>query len=123
MELKKKLTPGNCPFCDIEIYDKNKVGCAIRENKHHAQLWVLYNDGTAAFFSVCHNCLNKMTMAMAKELQLAQRFTWGREIIDNPLSIVELGAQLQWYINTAIFLEVVKFARTKEGLQSISVPK
>lgn len=109
---------GYCPQCKCAVADFDKHGRAIKTNDLYADLWVLYDDDSNANFAICKNCLPKLTMEDVKLIQKRQRYTWGLEITDNPLSMKAFIMQLNWYISCGALLEVVKFAKTKEELKN-----
>lgn len=112
----QEIKKGICPKCSCEIAPFDRAKLTHIPNSLFTEFWVLYNDNSNASFPVCKNCLPKIDMDFVKHLNDRQRYTWGLEIINTPLGIVDLAAQLKWFIETAIFLEVIKIANTKEEL-------
>ena len=110
------LVPGNCPFCDKNIYIRYKNDKPVKENENHAFLWCRFNDGTDGNFSCCKDCLNIVTDEQKDKLFHDQVYTWGMEVIDTPIGLISFAKQLMWYVNTAVHLRPVKWANSKEGL-------
>lgn len=111
--LKMKISPikfGFCPNCDCRIANGNE------SNELYAEFWVLFDDGSNSNYAICKKCLEKLTMPEVIKINKMQRYTWGMEIISNPLSFEAFYTQLKWYISCGSLLEIVKFANTKEKL-------
>lgn len=113
----KILKPGNCPFCEKNIYVRDKNNRPVKENSNHTYVWVRLNDGSNTYHSVCKDCLKVMDWDKIHQITLWQRYSWGNEICANPLGIFELGSQLKWYIGHAVHLTAVQWDRTENGLQ------
>lgn len=111
----KRLRPKDCPVCEKDIYDVKPVDGGrfkIVKNKNHKELWVRFNDGSNAQFSICKGCFVKLDQETADLIMRHQVYSWGCEIIEAPYS-VNFGEQLKWYVNTAVHLKVVKWGATK----------
>ena len=108
---------GFCPQCNCKIADFDEKGTASQNNLYDL-FWVLYDDNSDASFAICKNCLPKLAIEDVKKIQQRQRYTWGVEIIDTPLSFKAFCMQLNWYISCGVLLEVVKFSKTKEELKN-----
>ena len=105
---------GFCPQCNCQICDFN--GSKVSPNTLYTEFWVLYDDNSNANFAICKNCLPNLTLADCIKIQQRQRYTWGLEIIDNPLSFKAFFMQINWFISCGALLEVIKFSNTKEEL-------
>jgi len=117
MELKL-LKPMKCPFCDEVIYTVDQRGKPVELNDKGILFWVKFNDSAIANFSICKNCLPILDREKINLLMSYQIYTWGHEIIDTPLGIVDLAQQLKWYVNTAVHLKIDMWGKTKDEVQS-----
>jgi hypothetical protein len=114
--MKKFISPKDCPLCDKMIYDFDKNGKPVKLNKNGLLFWVKFNDNSNAVFAVCKDCYSSLNKEKLDELMISQIYTWGREILDNTLSMMEFANQLSWFVNSAVSLRIIKFALTKEEL-------
>ena len=105
---------GFCPQCNCKICDME--GRNIKPNSLYDEFFVLYDDGSNAKYAICKNCFPKLTLQDCIKIQQRQRYTWGLEIIDNPLGFKAFFMQLNWLLSCGMLLEVIKFAKTKEEL-------
>jgi hypothetical protein len=112
----KLLERKDCPFCEKIIYVFDKKGRAVCFNGEGITFWIGFQDGSNAEVACCKDCVNSITQEKMDKFMQDQRYTWGYEIVANPLSLVEFYKQLNWYINTAVHLKIVKHAKTKEEL-------
>lgn len=115
MKVDKPIYKGICPICGTEIAYKNG-DLGWRKKDNFDQYWIKYQDGSNADVPVCKSCLGSLTLEQAQEVQRRQRYAWGLEIFNTPLGLLDMADQIKWYIRVGVFLEVVKIARTKEGL-------
>lgn len=123
MRALKRLTIGPCPIepCTNIIYNFDKDGRPVKLNRLGASLWVLFNDGSNAEFSVCKECLEKLALAelehdVLTHLVNRQILTWGLEVIDVPLGAYSFGVQLHAHITKVVFLKAIAWAKDKDGL-------
>lgn len=116
--MQKLLTPRCCPVhgCERVIYEFDKHGRPAGLNNDGMLFWVKFCDESKAQFSICKDCFNTLDDKKIKELNDDQRYTWGMEIIQGPLGILALAAQLKWYVEKAVFLEIISWAREEYGL-------
>jgi hypothetical protein len=108
------IKQGFCPKCNCEIAVID--GNSIKPNNLYTEVWILFDDGSNVNHAICKKCLENLTIEDARKIQQMQRYTWGLEILDSPLSLKALYMQLTWYISCGAILEVIKFAKIKEEL-------
>lgn len=114
--IHKWLKPKDCPFCGKIIYDFDRNNRPVRLNENGMLFWAKFNDGTKAQFSICRDCFPSLTHEKLSELMEHQKYTWGMELIHTSLSIAETYKQLSWFVNHAIFLEIVNWNEFETGL-------
>lgn len=116
--MPKLLTPRGCPVGDCKkiIYNFDKYEKPISLNNDGMLFWVKFSDGSKAQFAICRDCFNTLDDKKIKTLNDDQRYSWGMEILNGPLGILQFAAQLKWYVEKAVFLEIVSWAREEYGL-------
>lgn len=114
----KLLAPKDCPVCEKIIYIFNERSKPVKLNDEGMLFWVKFNDDTNAQFAICKDCFLTLKQEQLDKLMQDQIYTWGIEIINTPMGIADLGAQLKWYVNTAVHLKIVKHGRDKDAIQT-----
>ena len=112
----KLLKPKDCPVCEKIIYLFDKNGKPLQLNEQGMNFSVLFNDGNNAEFAICKDCYSTITPEQLDKLMQDQIYTWGIEIVNTPLGLLDYSKQLLWYIQTAVFLRIVKWSKHKEEL-------
>ena len=110
--------PKDCPLCEKIIYIFDSRNKPVGLNDNGMLFSVLFNDGTNAEFSICKDCFNALNQEKLDKIMSDEIYTWGMQIINNPLGLLDLSKQLQWYINTAVHLRIIKFSKDKDGITS-----
>ena len=108
--------PRDCPLCEKIIYIFDEKERPIKLNDKGMTFYVLFNDGTKAEFAICKDCFNTLNQEKLDKIMSDEIYTWGMEIINTPLSLLNLSKQLEWYVNTAVHLKIAKHGRTKDEL-------
>jgi len=109
---KRLSLQSGCAVCQGQIYVF--IGKTVSHNADYTSVWFGYDDGSNAEVAVCKDCLAKgISLDLAQEIQKDICYSWGRDIIDNPLSIAEVYKQMEWFVSTAIRMRVVKVGKTK----------
>ncbi len=116
MPKHKYHEPKDCPLCEKIIFIFDKKGKPVKLNDSGMTFWVLFNDGTNAEFSICKDCFNTLNQEKLDKIMSDEIYTWGMQIICEPLGLLDLVKQLRWYVETAVHLRIVKYARDKNGL-------
>lgn len=112
----KYIQVKDCPVCEKIIYIFDKSGRPVALNSDGMTFWIKFNDDRKAEVAICKDCFASLTQEQIDKFMSDQIYTWGMEIIAKPLSVLELSKQLSWYINTAVHLKIVKYAKDENGL-------
>jgi hypothetical protein len=112
----KWLKPKDCPVCEKIIYDFNEKGIPVKLNENGKTFWVRFNDNSKAQFAICKECFIELNQAQINALMEDQKYTWGMEIINSALSIAETFKQWSWFVNEAVFLEIIKWSEKEDGI-------
>lgn len=108
--------PKDCPLCEKIIYIFDNRNRPVKLNDNGILFSVLFNDGSNAEFAICKDCFNTLNQEKLDKIMSDEIYTWGMQIVNTPLGLLDLTKQLKWYIETAIHLKIIKHARTKEEL-------